>query len=79
MKGMINLTCNAWQASNADGYFAVTGHWIEDTSLSIWEMQVALLSFTHLNNSHNGKCLGQVLFKIVQQLGIEQNVSDMNI
>jgi hypothetical protein len=79
VKGMMNLTCNAWQASNTDGYFAVKGHWIEETSPSVWEAQEALLSFTHLNNSHNGKCLGQALFKIAQWLGIEWNVSDMNI
>ena len=28
--GEISLTCDAWQASNTDGYFAVTGHWIEE-------------------------------------------------
>ncbi|PSR80188.1 hypothetical protein PHLCEN_2v6794 [Hermanssonia centrifuga] len=27
--GDINLTCDAWQASNTDGYFATTTHWIE--------------------------------------------------
>ena len=30
MKEQISLTCDAWQASNADTYFAVTGHWIEE-------------------------------------------------
>jgi hypothetical protein len=76
---MINLTCDAWQASNTDGYFAVTGHWIEETSPAVWEAQEALLGFTRLNNSHNGKRLGQALFKIIRRLGIERNVSDMNI
>jgi hypothetical protein len=30
VKGLISMTCDAWQASNTDGYFAVTGHWIEE-------------------------------------------------
>jgi len=30
VSGEISLTCDAWQASNADAYFAVTGHWIEE-------------------------------------------------
>ncbi|KAG6851791.1 hypothetical protein C0991_006134 [Blastosporella zonata] len=28
--GVINLTCDAWQALNVDGYFTVTGSWIEE-------------------------------------------------
>ncbi|EKM48856.1 uncharacterized protein PHACADRAFT_202308 [Phanerochaete carnosa HHB-10118-sp] len=30
--GEISLTCDAWQASNLDAYFAVTGHFIEKQS-----------------------------------------------
>jgi len=68
--GEISLTCDAWQASNTDAYFAVTGHWIEEPRLGVWEVQSALLGFTRLNNSHNGKRLGGALFKIVDRLGI---------
>jgi len=70
MKGQISLTCNAWQASNADTYFAITGHWIEELGRGTWEVQSALLGFTRLNNVHNGKRLGGALFKIVEWLGI---------
>jgi len=70
MKGQISLTCNAWQASNADTYFAITGHWIEEPGTGTWEVQSALLGFTRLNNAHNGKRLGGALFKIVEWLGI---------
>jgi hypothetical protein len=30
VSGAVNITCDAWQAGNTDGYFAVTGHWIEE-------------------------------------------------
>jgi len=53
VKGKVSLTCNAWQASNVDGYFAVTGSWIEEVN-GQWELQTALLGFTQLNNAHNG-------------------------
>ena len=74
MTGEISLTCDAWQASNTDGYFAVTGHWIEEPRLGVWEVQSALLGFTRLNNSHNGKRLGGALFKIFDRLGISDRV-----
>jgi hypothetical protein len=72
--GEISLTCDAWQASNTDGYFSVTGHWIEEPQPGVWEVQSALLGFTRLNNSHNGKHLGGALFKIVDRLGISDRV-----
>ncbi|KAG6883858.1 hypothetical protein C0992_007591 [Termitomyces sp. T32_za158] len=30
--GEVSMTCDACQAGNTDGYFAVTGHWIEETA-----------------------------------------------
>lgn len=30
VKGRVNVTCDGWLASNTNGYFAVTGHWIEE-------------------------------------------------
>ena len=71
---IINLTCDAWQASNTDGYFAVTGHWIEEASPGVWTLESALLGFVRLNNSHNGMRLGQALFKVVRCVGIENKV-----
>ncbi|KAJ6593318.1 hypothetical protein B0H19DRAFT_17359 [Mycena capillaripes] len=69
--GMIHITCNAWQASNTDGYYAVTGHWMEETSPGMWVLREALLGFTRMNNAHHGIRLGQTLFKIVERFGIE--------
>lgn len=74
VSGKISLTCDAWQASNTEGYFAVTGHWIEDSMPSHWELKSTLLGFTQVNNAHNGKQLGQALFKIVERVGIEYKV-----
>lgn len=75
VKGRINLTCDAWQASNVDGYFALTGHWIEERTVGVWSVQSALLGFTRLNNAHNGVRLGQALFKLVKRVGIAHKVS----
>ena len=74
VKGEISLTCDAWQASNADGYFAVSGHWVEEPSPGVWKLEGALLGFAKLNNSHNGQRLGQTLFKIVDRLDISHKV-----
>ena len=72
--GEIHLTCDAWQADNVDGYFAVTGHWIEESTPSVWEPKEALFGYTCLNNAHHGVCLGKALFKIVDRLGIAHQV-----
>jgi len=69
----VSLTCDAWQASTSDGYFAVTGSWIQEDG-GKWQIQTALLGFTQLNNAHNGMRLGQALFKIVERVGIIHKV-----
>ncbi|KAF5340819.1 hypothetical protein D9757_009868 [Collybiopsis confluens] len=50
--GKISVTCDAWQASNGDAYFAVTGHWIEEASSGSWMLKSALLGFTQMNTAH---------------------------
>jgi hypothetical protein len=51
--GKISLTCDAWQASNIDEYFAVTRHWIEESRPGVWELHSALLGFARLNNARD--------------------------
>jgi hypothetical protein len=71
---MVNITCDAWQAGNTDGYFAITGHWIEENSPTQWECKSTLLGFTKVNNAHNRKRLGGALFKILDRIGIAHKV-----
>jgi len=54
---------DVWQASNSDGYLAVMGHWIEEHK-GKWTLEHALLGFMQLSSAHNGKRLGQALYKI---------------
>jgi hypothetical protein len=74
VNGEVSLTCDAWQASNADAYFAVTGHWIEEVQSEEWVEQEALLGFTQMNTAHNGVRLGQALYKVCARLGIVHKV-----
>ena len=73
--GEVNLTCDAWQADNKDGYFAVTAHWIEEKVVTQWTLETSIIGFTRLNNAHNGERLGQALFKIVDRVGITHKVN----
>ena len=73
--GRINLTCDAWQASNSDSYFAVTGHWIEETAPGVWKMQNGLLGFVRMNCAHTGEQRGCALFKVTERVGITHKVS----
>lgn len=74
VKGRVNLTCDVWQASNVDAYFAVTGSWVEEKVLSVWTIETALLGFVRLNDSHHGTRLGQALYKVVQRVGLTNKV-----
>ena len=79
VSGAVNITCDAWQAGNTDGYFAITGHWIEENTPTVWECKSALLGFTKVNNAHNRKHLGSALFKVLDQVGIVHKVSKFSI
>jgi hypothetical protein len=79
VQGEVSLTCDAWQASNTDGYFAVTAHWIKGPMTGKWELNSALIGFTRLNNAHNGIRLGHVLLKILKRVGIEHKVSILSL
>ena len=50
--GEISLTCDGWQASNVDAYFAVTMHWIEEMAHHVWKQESALVGFTKMNTAH---------------------------
>ena len=75
MTGEISLTCDAWQAGNTDGYFAVTGHWIEERAPGEWTLEHALLGFAQMNCSHSGTHLGQMLYKVSGRLQIVHKVT----
>ena len=72
--GNISMTCDTWQASNSDAYFAVTGHWTETGPDGLWRRESALLGFTQLNSSHDGVTLGRALYKIVKRLNFGHKV-----
>jgi hypothetical protein len=72
--GEVSLTCDAWQASNADAYFAVTGHWIEERAPGEWALEQALFGFVQMNTAHNGVRLGQALYKVCNRLHIVPKV-----
>jgi hypothetical protein len=80
VSGKVSLTCDTWQASNADAYFAVTGHWIEERAPREWTVEQALLGFVQMNTAHNGVHLGQALYKVCNCLQIVPKVgTDMLI
>lgn len=75
--GMIHITCDAWQATNTDGYYAVTGHWMEESSPGVWALREALLGFTRRNNAHHGVRLGQT--KVFKRFDIANRVSCLSV
>ncbi len=79
MSGKVSLTCDAWQADNADAYFAVTGHWVEEHAPEEWTVEQALLSSAQMNTAHNGAHLGQALYRVCDCLWIVPKVSADNL
>ena len=74
VESKISLTTDAWQASNQDAYFAVTGHWMEEKSPGDWKLQNTLLGFTVMNTAHDGARLGRALYQVVKRVGITEKV-----
>lgn len=74
VSGDISLTCDAWQGDTTDGYFAITGHWIEERAVGEWTEEHALFGFTQLDTVHNGTRLGQMLYKVCNRLGVVHKV-----
>ena len=72
--GEISLTCDGWQASNVDAYFAVTAHWIAETAPHVWMQRSALLGFTKMNTAHDGVRLARALYRVVERVGITHKV-----
>jgi hypothetical protein len=53
---------------------AVTAHWIAKGVTNQLELRSALIAFREVDGSHSGENLGQVLFKIIQDIGIAHRV-----
>jgi hypothetical protein len=70
--------CDAWQADNTNVYFAVTGHWIQESVPGQWMVEHALLAFTQMNTAHSGTQLGQALYLACDHLQIISKVSTNN-
>ncbi|KAG6895056.1 hypothetical protein C0992_003343 [Termitomyces sp. T32_za158] len=70
--GKVNLTCDAWQAGNTDGYFAVTGHWIKEVGPMQWELKSALIGHITCDNASNNTMMLQEFAQIIRnELGKE--------
>ncbi|TFY81893.1 hypothetical protein EWM64_g2114, partial [Hericium alpestre] len=78
VKGTVSLTCDGWQASNVDAYFAMMAHWIEEGANGTWKLQSALIRFTRLNSTHSGLRLGQALYKVALHVGVVHKIGHVS-
>ena len=69
----MSLTCDGWQASKTDAYFAVMAHLIEVEGDKAINKSI-LIGITCLNNAHHGVRLGQALFKVAHRVNIVKKV-----
>ena len=74
MISKVSLTCDVWQASNANAYFAVTSYWIKEATPGEWTVKQALLGFVQMLTAHNGARLGQALYKVCNCVQIVSKV-----
>ena len=72
--GRVSLTSDMWQDPNKRSFMAVTAHWIARGSSNRLELLSALIAFREVEGCHTGNHLGQVLFDIVQDIGIAHKV-----
>ncbi|XP_030970702.1 zinc finger BED domain-containing protein RICESLEEPER 2-like [Quercus lobata] len=68
--GKICLTSDLWKSSTTDEYMVLTAHYIDAN----WELQMRVLCFSHTPPPRSGKILGERLFNILKEWGIEKKV-----
>jgi hypothetical protein len=56
-------------------YLAVTGHWITRE----WYLRSELLSFSELEGSHSGENIGEELYNIMGNFGIQDKIHESAI
>lgn len=72
--GRISLTSDMWSDPNRQSFMAVTAHWIARGGANKLELRSALIAFREVDGSHTGDNLGEVLFGIIQGVGIAHKV-----
>jgi len=72
--GRVSLTSDMWSDLNRRSFMAVTAHWVAKGRTNQLELRSALIAFREVDGSHSGENLGQVLFEIIQDVGIAHRV-----
>lgn len=72
--GRILLTSNMWSDPNQQSFMAVTAHWMANGSPDQLVLCSALIAFREVDGCHTGDNLGQILFDIIQDVGIVHKV-----
>jgi len=63
-----------WSDVNRRSFMAVTAHWMAKGGAKQLELRSTLIAFWEVDGSHSGDNLGQVLFDIIQNIGIGYKV-----
>ncbi len=72
--GRISLTSDMWSDPNRQSFMAVTAHWMAKGSSNQLELRSTLIAFQGVDGCHTGDNLGQILFDIIQDVGIAHKV-----
>lgn len=72
--GRISLTSDMWSDLNRRSFMAVTAHWMAKGSPDQLVLCSALITFREVDGCHTGDNLGQILFDIIQDIGIVHKV-----
>jgi hypothetical protein len=63
-----------WSDPNRQSFMAITAHWMAKGSSNQLELCSALIAFRGVDGCHTGDNLGQILFDIIQDVGIAHKV-----
>ena len=67
----INLTLDAWTASNKIPFLAITAHWMTTD----FELVSTLIGFERLRGSHTAENMTVAIMKVLQMYGIEDHIN----
>lgn len=71
----MSFTVDAWSDPDLISFLGTTAHFIVRNTLDgQLILRSGLLAFRHIQGSHTGENLARVLYKIIEDAGIEQRV-----
>jgi hypothetical protein len=70
-----SLSSNLWTSLTTDGYIFLTAHFIDKN----WVLSKMVLSFSFMSPPHNGASLAEMIYRLLEEWGIDKKVFSITL